>query len=407
MLLGRGGHCLGLAWSVMGLEKIICYGAGSAFHWIEEALEARLGTQVLCVIDRDATHLQAAFRCPVIAPTDQVRLHALSQQYPDVPVVITLGDPRAAEEVMAQLKQAGFRQVVTLNAVFEAHLGFQLEDHTLDALDCLQRSHGADIAQIRQQLADQESVTVFDAVLEIYRSHQGQWIPSHPVHELPFPPGLSARMHYDCVVKCGLAIDELEQLLNQEVFAINTLIGFEPDYMKFAAQAVLSTREISLNVTRSALNQATALHLMPFAVSSENAQKRFYSSLTPTATRTTPHVRFKPQHGGFGSRLHAQGPLEIKTVTLDAALEQMAPTLIFADAEGEELNILHGAVSCIRRHRPALVIALYHQLSHMWQVPDFILRQLEGYDLYIRNYTGFIYETFLYALPKAEQPGAV
>lgn len=390
----------------MDLEHIICYGAGSAYHWVEEVLEARLGSTILCVIDRNAAVLQPQFRCPVISPLETAKLEALSQQYRHVPVIITLGDQHAASEVCDALTQMGFATVMTLNALFEAHLGFQLEDHTVEALDALRLAHAHDIAEVRQRLSDNESMTVFDKVLEIYQHKKGQWIPSHPAQAHPFPPGLSARINYTCVVKCGIALDEIEHLLSQNAHAIQQLIGFEPDAMKFGVQAMLTENVISLTVARGHLNQRTTLNLMPFAVSSENAQKPFHSSIPATDPVARMHARFSPQHGGFGSRLRADGSLLVKTVTLDTALQARVPTVIFVDAEGEELNILAGAVECIRRHRPALVIALYHHLSHLWAVPDFILRQVEGYDLYVRNYTGFVYETFLYALPRPTMDGA-
>lgn len=383
----------------MNLDKIVCYGAGSAYHWVEEALESRLGTEVVCVIDRHASSLQSEFHCPVIDPSDHTQLCAVALQYPDVPVVITLGNQTLVDAVALLLGQAGFRHIVTLNAIFEVHLGFQLEDDTVEGLEATRLSHLEEIRHVRSLLADAESISVFDAVMTIYQMRQGSWVSHHPAHALHFPPEFASRMDYDCVIKCGVALDEVELILGQEHHRIKQLIGFEPDTAKFASLAPDPSLWMSQHVPRSPLNSETEVRIIPAAVTSSHTMRAFHSSTLPHPA-CPKYARRTPQHGGFGSRLREGGSLQVETVTLDYALEGFEPTVIFADAEGEEVNVLMGAINCIREHRPVLVIALYHRLSHMWQVAQFIHSHFEDYELYIRNYTGFIYETFLIAMPK-------
>ena len=55
-----------------------------------------------------------------------------------------------------------------------------------------------------------------------------------------------------------------------------------------------------------------------------------------------------------GSRLSETGALTVECVTLDAALETLAPTFIKMDIEGAEEDALRGATQTIRAHRPIL-----------------------------------------------------
>lgn len=69
------------------------------------------------------------------------------------------------------------------------------------------------------------------------------------------------------------------------------------------------------------------------------------------------------------------------------------------DVEGGELNILKGAVETIRRHRPKLAVAIYHEPHHFWDYPSFILDTFEDYRFYLRQYGYSRFETLLYAVP--------
>lgn len=76
------------------------------------------------------------------------------------------------------------------------------------------------------------------------------------------------------------------------------------------------------------------------------------------------------------------------------------PTFIKVDVEGHELNVLAGASSVLSTAAPKLAIATYHQPSHFWRIPDFVLGVQPRYKLYLRHYTESIYESVFYFVPK-------
>ncbi len=88
--------------------------------------------------------------------------------------------------------------------------------------------------------------------------------------------------------------------------------------------------------------------------------------------------------------------------SLDSLMaEGMAERLDYLkmDVEGGERAILRGAIETIRKHRPKLAVAIYHEPHHLWEYPCFILDHLEDYRLYLRQYGYSRFETLLYAVP--------
>lgn len=69
------------------------------------------------------------------------------------------------------------------------------------------------------------------------------------------------------------------------------------------------------------------------------------------------------------------------------------------DVEGGEAHILKGAMGTIRKHRPKLAVAIYHEPDHFWDYPCLLLDALTDYRFYIRQYGYSRFETLLYAIP--------
>jgi FkbM family methyltransferase len=72
------------------------------------------------------------------------------------------------------------------------------------------------------------------------------------------------------------------------------------------------------------------------------------------------------------------------------------------DVEGGELSILRGGMETVKRFRPKLAVAIYHQPRDFWEYPLFLMERLEGYRYYVRQYGYGRFETLLYAIPEEE-----
>lgn len=91
---------------------------------------------------------------------------------------------------------------------------------------------------------------------------------------------------------------------------------------------------------------------------------------------------------------------EIRVAALDSALGQRHPTMIKMDIEGDELDALDGARMTIARCRPKLAICVYHQTSHLIDIPLHLLDNHPGYKLFMRHHSpGSLWETVCYAVP--------
>jgi hypothetical protein len=69
------------------------------------------------------------------------------------------------------------------------------------------------------------------------------------------------------------------------------------------------------------------------------------------------------------------------------------------DIEGSEPEALMGAEQTIRKHRPKLAIAIYHDLRHFASIPHWIHDLNLGYKFYIGHFTIHAEETVLFARP--------
>jgi len=79
--------------------------------------------------------------------------------------------------------------------------------------------------------------------------------------------------------------------------------------------------------------------------------------------------------------------------------------LIKLDLEGADRNALVGAVNTLTKYRPQLALSIYHYVPDFWDIPDFVMRILPDYNLYIDFYSYERWETILYAIPAELGPG--
>ena len=98
---------------------------------------------------------------------------------------------------------------------------------------------------------------------------------------------------------------------------------------------------------------------------------------------------------------------QVQVVTLDRVLEGKAPTLIKMDIEGAELDGLSGAELTISQFHPKLAICVYHETSHLIEIPSYILANHPKYRVFMRHHApGSLWETVCYATVNgSETPG--
>ena len=103
--------------------------------------------------------------------------------------------------------------------------------------------------------------------------------------------------------------------------------------------------------------------------------------------------------GRSAAKADPTGTAVLPCAPLDVVLHGFAPTMIKMDIEGMEPRALRGARELIQTYHPQLAICVYHDISHLWEIPLQIKELYEGYHLYIRNYQFMGLETVVYAVP--------
>lgn len=80
-------------------------------------------------------------------------------------------------------------------------------------------------------------------------------------------------------------------------------------------------------------------------------------------------------------------------------------SLINADIEGEELNMLKALKDIIQNDRPVIAICLYHRKDDIVLIPEFFKKTVDDYSFFLRKYSSWYrnihrnHEIVLYAVP--------
>lgn len=61
---------------------------------------------------------------------------------------------------------------------------------------------------------------------------------------------------------------------------------------------------------------------------------------------------------------------------------------------------LRSAQNHIKQDSPKLAISVYHKLSDIYEIPNFIMNINPNYNFYLRHYEDGVYAYDMYAIPK-------
>lgn len=100
---------------------------------------------------------------------------------------------------------------------------------------------------------------------------------------------------------------------------------------------------------------------------------------------------------GTGSHITESGQECVTLKSLDNILKDRKITMIKMDIEGAEMDGLEGAKNIISSQHPKLAISVYHKLSDMWEIPQYIKNICGKYKIYLRHHTAVSWDTDCYA----------
>jgi len=242
------------------------------------------------------------------------------------------------------------------------------------------------IAEMRQSLAEEVSLKVFDLLisarlsckpehyfqaynLSVSASGKRQYLPSELHRRLTERP-LS-------VVDCGAFTgDTVEEMAGWGISFAESWC-FEPDSDNY--------KRLKKQITEFGLN--SRVHPVNSGVFDKTSVLLFNKK------------------GALDSRITEEGSESISVVALDDYLADKQIDFIKMDVEGAEMEALIGAKRIIERCRPILAISVYHRFNDITRIPLYLMNWLTDYSFMLRHYSLFISETIFYAIPCTKSGG--
>ncbi|MFH0737709.1 MAG: FkbM family methyltransferase [Candidatus Micrarchaeota archaeon] len=132
-----------------------------------------------------------------------------------------------------------------------------------------------------------------------------------------------------------------------------------------------------------------------------------------------PQDKVVPLRLGVGEKaasvnMHSEGPssyvdeisgsgniIQITDIDSFVDKEGISPGVIKMDIEGHEMKAIRGALKTIKKHRPVLLIAMYHSPVDFFEIKPLLEKAVPGYRFMVRHlvFSHAAFETFLIAYP--------
>jgi FkbM family methyltransferase len=290
------------------------------------------------------------------------------KRYPEATFVVAIWHPSRNETMIdriQQLKALGASRVVPFYELFEEYGNLLLPNLFWERPDYY-AGRTEEIARGRA-LLDAAGQQEFDRQMRLRGGDFfGQVIDSGTQY---FPHDLFRLTRNEVFIDCGAYDgDTITEFRRATHDCYDRVVGFEPDPENFAALS-------------SAVRGDHRITVQPYATD---------------VRRKTVHFAV----GGTGAHISSTGTCEIQTITLDEALEGIAPTYIKFDIEGSEPDALEGGRRTITRHRPKLAVCAYHCPDHLWSIPLQLEELLPASRLTLRTYCADGFDCVCYCIPR-------
>ena len=232
------------------------------------------------------------------------------------------------------------------------------------------RRHGKELRQVYDMLADDLSRETFNAVIHASKSGDYSMMRNYNVQPQYFLRDICVPEDREIYVDGG-GYD------GKDVLHFLTSYATAPENCK--AYIWEPDAENIARITRT-LQGFTNFEVKPFAMWSKREQLHFSGT------------------GSVISQVSKFGKVTVQADSIDNQHFDEPVTFIKMDIEGAEPEALKGAERTIRKYRPKLAICIYHQPSHLYEIPLWIKSVVPEYRLYIRHHSNGLNETVCYAV---------
>jgi FkbM family methyltransferase len=293
---------------------------------------------------------------------------AAVQRYPNATFVVAIWNPSRTEgtkELITHLRSLGAQNVVSFSALLPEY-GDLLLPHLLWERPEYYRQYEEEIGRART-LLDSAGKEEFDRQIRLRLGDFDQVIDPGVTY---FPADLFRLSRNEVFIDCGAYDgDTVAAFRRATDDHFDRIVAFEPDPKNFAA-------------LKSTVNGDHRIVLQPYATGARRETLRFVAG------------------DGVGSRVSSTGTCEVESITLDEALDGIAPTYMKFDIEGSEPATLEGGRETIIRHRPKMAVCVYHAPDHLWSIPLQLNELLPNSRFTLRTYYADGFDCVCYCIPR-------
>jgi FkbM family methyltransferase len=239
--------------------------------------------------------------------------------------------------------------------------------------------HLEEILSVFSLFADDKSRDVFRAFIRYHHTFENDFSPYRDP-ALYFPEDLRRKIDYSFFVDAGAFVGDT---LGDWVRQFNPAAHSDCAYYAFEPSAEF--RALQSYVERLPAAVRKNIYIYQSGLGAEDCTMLVCGQ--GMSARLSTHAR--EGRRGF--------PVPVRCC--DSFFNNMPVSIIKADVEGVELDLLKGGEALIRRCRPSLAISVYHWYADIWEIP-FWIRDLDlGYRLYLRHHQSVFSDTVCYAVP--------
>ena len=285
----------------------------------------------------------------------------------DAYIFISTKNPNYLRKILMLTDELSDGRVLAYGTIY----GAGLYDST--RLKTLIENDRAIISEVRNNLADQRSVDVFDLLIK-YRTENNEEL-----------------------------LEEAYESGHMQYFPEKDIINLTPNEVFVDAGAY--NGETSIAFANNVDGKYRKIYAMePDPVMCKLMRDYIYlkginniSCVNLGAYSHSTKLMFNMENASGSSCISGEGSVEIETISIDEMLDGNEATYIKMDIEGSELEALEGCKNTILKYKPKLAISVYHKEDDLWKIPAYILEKYPFYRLYLRHYTPITTETILYA----------
>ncbi|MDW8315563.1 MAG: FkbM family methyltransferase [Rhodovarius sp.] len=355
-------------------DRLLILGSAALPRRILSAIQAE-GGRVAALIEYAPRFWGQSIAGVPVLPVDE----ALARSGPDPVVIVGIWSPGHSFAASRRwLASRGIRHILPPMAAFW-RWGERIGPHyQLAGPEPLLQS-AARILAVHDALADAESRAHYAGVIAARLTFDPATLPRPDPLAIYFDRTL-LRLPEDAVLVDAGAYrgDTLEGFLRWHGPRFDRYLAFEPDPISAAALREM-VAALPPDIGRRIAITEAALGAAPGRL-----------RLTPTGTP--------------GTRPDAAGSTEVPLLAVDDVLAGGRLDALKLDTEGAEAAVLAGAARSISRHRPALLVSIYHHPTDVFTLAETAMTLLPEAALFVRAHDEDGIDLVLYAIPRRLQP---